>query len=147
MQPNIDPLIAQIQSWWTAQHERCNPIPDWNSPDGTLGYLFKQEPIGFCGVNCGWRDGRTRDQLILSLRPRLKAGAVEAAQILEQPQRQAALQLAQALVPRPVGTELTVVADLIEAAGAQTVQDRNRALAGAGIALVAAALLYLLSRG
>ena len=98
-------------------------------------------------MNCGWKNGRTRDQLILSLRPRLKARAVEAAQLLEQLQNQIAVQVASALLPRPVGTELSVVVDLIEAAGAQTVEDRNRALKGVVVAVGVAVLIYLLSRG
>ena len=35
-------------------------------------------PIPVCGWNCGWRNGRSRYQLVQSLRPRIKASSVAA---------------------------------------------------------------------
>ena len=57
-----------------------------------------------------------------------------------------AQQVASALVPQPIGTELSLVSDLIEAAGAQTVQGRNQALVGAGTAALVLLFLFFVSR-
>jgi hypothetical protein len=149
MDSNLEPLFEPVQAWWTAEHEKCVPVPVENyDPEWLVPFPRFTPTVGpYCAFGCGWRRDRSLDQLVLSLRPRLKASAVEAAQMLERPDAQIALQVASALVPRPFGDELTLVTDLIEAAGAQTVQDRNRALAGVGISLVVLALIYLFSKG
>jgi hypothetical protein len=95
---------------------------------------------------CEWKKGRSEEELVQSLRPRIKATAVRTSGILQNPDVQLAQQVASALVPQPYGTELTLVADLIEVASAQTVQARNNAFAGAGVAALALSALYVLSR-
>lgn len=153
MQPNLQPLIDLIQPFWTDQHAGCQPLvpqphPGLEGLEFLWGYNAPAVALGIapiCGLGCGWRNGRTTDELVRVLRWRLKASAVEASAILEQPDSRLALQVASALVPQPLGDELTLVADLIEAAGAQTVRGRNRALAGAGIA-AAGLLVYFGSR-
>ena len=147
---NLGPLVEPVQAWWTTQHEPCQPVPveSYDPPEIVPFSMFQYRSTirPFCGFSCGWKGDRTFDQLLLGLRPRLKASAVEAAQMLEQPDAQIALKVASSLVPQPIGDELTLVTDLIEAAGAQTVKDRNRALVGAGIAF-ALIVAFLLSRG
>jgi hypothetical protein len=135
MTHNLDPLVAQVQRWWMDQHAGCERMSadPLGRPFEGYAWLYSQEDLPvICGLGCGWSGGRTRDQLVLSLRPRLKAGAVETAGLLEQPDAQVARQVASALVPQPFGYELAIVTDLIEAAGAQTIRGRNRTLAGAG---------------
>lgn len=151
MDSNLGPLIELVQAWWTAEHEQCQPIPveSYDPEEIIQPYMFRFRPtVGpYCGFGCGWKGDRTFDQLVLNLRPRLRVGAVEAAQMLEQPDAQIAPQVASALVPQPIGTELTLVTNLIEAAGAQTVQGRNQALVGVGVSLVVLALIYLSAKG
>lgn len=153
---NLQPLFNQVQAWWTDQHAGCQPQPPrprpgleglehlWNYDTVAVSLGVRTNPM--CGLYCGWKNSRTRDQLVGGLRWRIKASAVEAAGILEQPDVRLAQQIASALVPQPFGTELTLVTDLIEAAGAQTVQGRDRAMAGVGIALLCLAG-YFLTRG
>ncbi len=157
-QPNLQPLINQLQAWWTQQHAECRESVPQPRPgfEGTgLEYLWNYESVteyldvpslAMCGVACRWKNGRSEDELVQSLRPRIKATAVRASGILQNPDVQLAQQVASALVPQPYGTELTVVTDLIEAAGTQTVQGRNNALAGAGVAALALGALYVVSR-
>lgn len=157
-QPNLQPLINQTQTWWTEQHADCKeliPQPRPGFEGMGLEYLWNCETVTeslgipsfpMCGISCGWRNGRSQDELVQSLRIRIRASAVLASGILQNPDVQLAQQVASALVPEPCGTELTLVSDLIEAAGAQTVQGRNNALAGAGVAAFALLALYLVSR-
>jgi hypothetical protein len=125
---NPGPLTRQLQLWWSQQHLH----PD----DGGLAPLYRSP----CGWGCGWQQGRTPDQIAGSLRPYLKVDAVQLAGVLQQPGAHVALAVANALTPTPVGLELTAVVDAIEAAGAMTVSERNRALAG--LAVVGVALLF-----
>jgi hypothetical protein len=143
---NLGPLTELMQGWWNEWHADCHPtvLDSLGRPCENLSWLYTQEELPvICGLSCGWRDGQTRDQLVASLRPRLKASAVEAAGLLEQPDARIAEQVAGALVPQPLGDELTFVTDLIEAAGAQTVQRRDRALVGAGIAGLMLLMFFL----
>jgi hypothetical protein len=117
------PLLEGVQRWWSAQHE--HPVPA--GPDSPWDVVRFQHEMP-CGFGCEWRKGRTNDQLIASLRPYVRAKTVEAANALQQPSVRLALTLANQLMPRPYGTDLTVLADVIEAAGAQTVEARNRAI-------------------
>jgi hypothetical protein len=136
MTANIGPLTAQVQEWWTAQHEQCPSLPI--EPEWGQTYMGRQAMGRWCGViPCGWRGELSADQLALCLRRNLRSGAVQSAQLLEQPDAHVALQVASALAPKPYGNELTLVADIIDAAGAQTNQERNQALVGAGLALIA----------
>jgi hypothetical protein len=144
---DLGPLIEQAQAWWTAEHEPCTPPPPaWGEPAWGQENMFAPIIRPFCGISCGWKGDRDRDQLVASLCPHLKAVAVEAAQLLEQPDAQVGLQVASALVPTPYGEELTIVADLIEAAGAQTVKARNKALLGVGATVFVLVCLFLFSR-
>ena len=157
-QPNLQPLIDQVQAWWTQQHVECSePIPEPRLGFEATGleFLWNCETVteslgipsfSMCGVSCGWKNGRSRDELVQNLRPRIRGAAVQASGILQDPDAQLALQVASALVPQPYGTELTLVADLIDAAGAQTVQGRYNALAGAGVAAIVLLALFFVSR-
>jgi hypothetical protein len=150
-QLDIGPLISQVQSWWDSQHAECPVLaPDpLGRPFDGLSFLYTQAELEYsspCPLLCGWRDGQTPEQMIASLRPYLKAGAVNAAGLLDRPDAQIAEQVASTLLPAPFGDELTFVTDLIEAAGAQTVQGRNRKLVGAGAAGFFL-ILFLLARG
>lgn len=128
------PLLNGVQRWWSAQHE--HPVPP--GPDSPWDVVRFQNQLP-CGFGCDWRQGRTNEQLIASLRPQLRAKTVEAANALQQPNMRLVLTLANQLMPRPYGTDLTVLADVIEAAGAQTVEERNRAfgraLAAVGVSV------------
>ena len=146
-QRDLDPLIEQVQGWWVAQHLNCrqeSPDP-LGRPFEIFRWSYRDEDLAPtpCPIFCGWQRGRTTDQLTASLRPRVKAGAVRAARLLEDPDANIALQVAEALAPQPFGDELRLVADLIEAAGAQTEQGRNRALVGAGFAAFGLGVLFL----
>jgi hypothetical protein len=79
----------------------------------------------------------------MSLRSELRSGAVQAAGLLQAQDTQIAQLVATSLVPAPFGTELTLLTDLIEAAGAQSIQVRNRYLAGAGIAAFTLVCLFV----
>jgi len=141
---DLGPLTELAQAWWTAEHEPCTPpLPAWGEPAWGQENMFAPIIRPFCGISCGWKSDRDRDALVASLRPHLKAGAVETAQLLEQPDAQIGLQVASALLPTPYGEELTLVADLIEAAGAQTVRARNWALAGVGATLLVLVCVFL----
>jgi len=151
---NLDPLIGQVQSWWNEQHIACGSevVPDsLGRPFEGLSFLYTREewqkyPV-ICPSTCGWRNAKSRDQLLASLRPKVKANAVRAAGILDRPDVEVARQVASALMPAPYGEELTLVVDLIEAAGAQSVFEQKRALKGAGIACATVVGLLLLSTG
>lgn len=132
MPQNLGPLQTRVQSWWTPQHQ--------HEPAALDAWL---RPARLCGYGCGWQRGRSFEQLVASLRPYLRAGAVDAAADLQRPNVRYGMEVAEALVPKPMGDELALVADLIEAAGAQTVQARNRALAGAAVAALAIAIFFL----
>jgi len=147
---NLDPLIGQFQLWWNEQHAACGSavMPDpLGRPSEGLSFLYThaewlEYPV-ICPSTCGWRNAKSRDQLLESLRPIVKANAVRAAGLLDQPDAQVALQVADALVPAPYGEELTLVVDLIQAAGAQSIFERKRALKSAGIAATVVSLLLL----
>lgn len=141
---DLERLRAQIQPWWAEQHAHQPPAPQPQPGLEGLNYLWNYDQVAvslgirpMCGLNCGWTNGRTRNQLVEELRRRIKASAVEAAGILNEPGVETSQQIASALVPQPFGTELTLVTDLIKAAGAQSVQGRNRALVGAGVSALA----------
>lgn len=133
----LNGLVAETQRWWNEQHTHCasregDPL---GRPWDSMGWLYSQEDLGLgrCPM-CGWQDDRNRDQLIASLRSELSARAVRAAGFLKQPDVRVAAEVAMALVPTPYGAELTLLTDLIEAAGAETVMECNQALVGAGMA-------------
>jgi hypothetical protein len=108
-------------------------------------------PLPGCAFGCGcdWRQGRSDEQLIESLKPYVKANTVQAAQALQEPPFRVGIAVAGALPPKPYGTDINVLADLIEAAGAQTVEDRdkaiNRALVSVGGTLRFSLILGLIS--
>jgi len=151
---NLGPLTAQVQKWWSAQHANCH-APVANDPLGRpfegLSFLYSHEEIQvdsiICPTTCGWRSDKDSHELLASLLPEVKAGAVRVAGQLSQPDMQVAQQVAFALVPTPYGQELTLVSDLIQAAGAQSVFERNRALKGAGFAAVAIAGFWFIGPG
>jgi len=151
---NLDPLIGQVQSWWNEQHAACSSevVPDpLGRPLEGLSFLYTREewlayPV-ICPSTCGWRNAKSRDQLLASLRPKIKANAVRAAGLLDQPDVQVARQVASSLMPAPYGEELTLVVDLIDAAGAQSVYEQKRALKRARITAVSVVGLLLLSAG
>jgi hypothetical protein len=151
---DLGPLSAQVQRWWSAQHASCSAPFTTDSlgrPFDGLAFLFKHEEIQVgpivCPMICGWREGRRSEELLASLRPEVRAGAVRAAGLLSQPDVQIAEQVALALTPPPYGEELTLVTDLINAAGAQSVFEQRRALKGAGIAAVVVAGYWLFGKG
>lgn len=82
-----------------------------------------------------------------TLRPHLKANAVQASELLSTPDAQIAREIASTLLPAPFGEELNVVTDLIQAAGAQTLKQRDRALMGAAAGGVALLWFLVFMRG
>jgi hypothetical protein len=150
-QPDTGPLTSQVQNWWDSQHAEC---PSWlpdplGRPVEGLPFLYTQVEFEYpspCPLLCGWRDGQTTEQLVASLRPYLKAGAVSASGLLERPNAKIAEQVASSLLPAPFGDELMLVTNLIEAAAAQTTQVRNQKLVSAGIAAFVLAV-FLFARG
>jgi hypothetical protein len=138
---NLDPLIVQVQRWWTDQHAACGSgVSDpLGRPFEGLSVLYNfeewRENAVVCPLTCGWRSEQTFDQLVASLRSEIKVNAVRTAGLLNRPDARVATQVASALMPAPWGEELTLVSDLIDAAGAKTVSERKRALKGAGIAV------------
>jgi hypothetical protein len=146
-QRDIGPLQAQVQEWWDAQHASHQPTVDPlgrpYSGIGQLESIFNQgefvENIQLCPMLCAWRNGRSREELVATLRPYLKARAVQTSELLSTPDAQVAREIASTLLPAPFGEELNVVTDLIQAAGAQTLQQRDRALlraAAGGVVLL-----------
>jgi hypothetical protein len=148
---NQDTLIAQTQRWWDQQHANCNQrdLDPLGRPFEAMSWLYTQEDLGqpLCPMSCRWEQDRTREQLVATLYTELTVGAVHAAGLLQQPDVGVALEIASALVPAPYDAELTFVTDLIKAAGAQTVQDRNRSLVGAGVSMAALASFIFWGRG
>lgn len=133
-QYNIQPLLNQVQLWWSQQQ----PAPG-DTPSG-LNHLFN--PYGMVG---NWQKGRSRVQLANELRSYVKADSVRASGMLQQPDAKVALQVANLLLPKPLSLEVDVIVDAIELAGADTVADRRRALVGligAGASLLLFSLLF-----
>jgi hypothetical protein len=137
---NVEPLLDEVQTWWSSQH--AHVLPSDGAWPGRLARLRFHAP---CGYGCDWRVGRSNEQLDADLRRHVRAEAVVAARKLEDPSVNTSFRIATSLMPRPYGDEARLVADLIEAAGAQNVQARNRALVGAGFALVGVLSFFLWS--
>ncbi len=137
-------LQQRVQQWWSQQHEH-----DWAEVSGESldGLLFSGYTVQ-CGWGpCGWQNGRDWATLVSSLRPFVTGELVIAARKLEQPDVQWTLAIASSLVPRPIGDEIQLVADIIEAAGAQSVQERKKALVGAGVAIAGIVTFLVVASG
>ena len=120
-------LQSQVQAWWNDQHQ----------------HGLTTDPEHCQWGSCDWWAGRSWDQLVASLRPYLSRKAARAAQELNEPGVRTALSVAQFLLPAPYGEEVKLVEALIEAASAQTVEARDRALIGVGVALLMIVALYI----
>jgi hypothetical protein len=149
---DLGPLTEQVQRWWDAQHAHCRAASDSYGPssDG-LSWLFRSEEFVpyavVCPSTCGWRNGKTSEELLSGIKREVKASAVRAARLLNEPNERAAEKVVSALLPPPYGDELNLVTDLIKAAGAQSIYEQNQAFKGAAIAAVTVVGLCLLGRG
>ena len=67
-QPNLQPLIDQVQAWWTDEHANCRVQELWQPRPGleglwrqaTMPEVLSDLPVPVCGWNCGWKNGRSR---------------------------------------------------------------------------------------
>ncbi len=139
--PLVEVLQIKVQEWWSNQHE--HPVEPW---EDELSLYFKGTNLVPCGWGyCNWQQGRSPEALVASLRPHITGELIKAAQRLEEPGVAWSLAIASSLMPRPYGDELQFVVDIIEAAGAQSVQERNQALVGAGVAGASVVALLLIA--
>jgi hypothetical protein len=128
----VIPLHNMVQSWWSEQNHHAEIyVGDW--PPWQDAY--RREPMS-------WRGLRTDDDLIQEMSTKLKASAVEAALVLNDPEMSVAIEIAQLLAPPPYGEEIQFLADLIKAGGARSVRKRNWALLGVVMSVIGLAMAF-----